>query len=79
MAQRLAQRIQLSTDRIEFFIDAVENALGTDVDYVQFVKSYAAVVEGLTRYSPAECCGAIKNSFAGSPDAAHINTIYSKA
>jgi len=78
LAQRLAQRIQLSTDGLKIYIDAVENAFGADVDYAQLVNQYAAVVEGQKRYSPAECCGAIKNTIAGSPDAAHINTSYSE-
>ena len=78
LAQRLAQRVQLSTDGLKIYIDAVKNAFGADVDYAQLVKQYAAVVEGQKRYSPAECCGAIKNTIAGSPDAAHINTSYSE-
>lgn len=78
LAQRLAQRVQLSTDGLKIYIDAVENAFGADVDYAQLVKQYAAVVEGQKRYSPAECCGAIKNTIAGNPDAAHINTSYSE-
>lgn len=44
LAQRLAQRIQLSTDGLKIYIDAVENAFGADVDDSQLVKQYAAVV-----------------------------------
>ena len=74
----VALRVQLSTDGLKIYIDAVENAFGADVDYAQLVKQYAAVVEGQKRYSPAECCGALKTTVAGNPDARHINTSYSE-
>jgi transposase-like protein len=38
LSMRLANRIQLSTDAMDSYVNAVEAALGADVDYGQAVK-----------------------------------------
>lgn len=77
-AARLARRVQLTTDGLKVYLDAVEQAFGCDVDYAQLVKQYTSVVEGQKRYSPAQCCGALKTPITGNPNADHINTSYSE-
>ena len=78
LASRLKHRVQLTTDGLKVYVEAVEGAFGCDVDYAQLVKSYTSVIEGQKRYSPAQCCGAVKSTVTGSPDHAHVNTSYSE-
>jgi IS1 family transposase len=76
---RLANRVQLSSDGHHSYLEAVEAAFGGDVDYAQIVKIYGAgpdTVKG--RYSPAECIGARKERIEGSPDPRHISTSYAE-
>lgn len=56
LADRLANRVQLTTDGHRVYLDAVEGAFGCGIDYAMLVKIYGAVQEE-TRYSPAECIG----------------------
>ena len=61
------------------FASAVEAAFGADVDYAQLVKLYGASSDSAKgRYSPAECCGAIKTPIEGKPDPKHISTSYAE-
>jgi len=41
LAPRLTKRIQLSTDGLSEYTDAVERAFGCEVDYAQVVKTYS--------------------------------------
>lgn len=74
---RLADRVQLTTDGLKVYLDAVDNAFaGVGVDYGMLVKLYGASPEGQRRYSPAECLGARKETIKGGPDKRHISTSY---
>lgn len=72
---RLAKRIQLTTDGLKVYLEAVEGAFGADVDYAMLNKIYASSQEE-TRYSPAQCLGCERKSIAGSPDPKHISTSF---
>ena len=76
VASRLANRVQLSTDGLRLYLEAVEDAFGTAVDYAQLVKIYGESPEGQRRYSPAECIGTRQIPVTGNPDPAHISTSY---
>ena len=72
---RLATRVQLTTDGHKAYLEAVEGAFGSDVDYAQLIKLYGEVPESMKgRYSPAECIGARKERVEGDPDFAHVST-----
>lgn len=78
VANRLANRIQLTTDGNRLYVDAVDNAFGADVDYAMLVKRYGKP-EGSTNerpYSPAECTGAINIDIMGKPYGKHVSTSY---
>ena len=63
LAQRLANRVQLTTDGHHAYLDAVAGAFGNDVDYAMLVKIYgedANAVGPEKKYSPGECIGARK-------------------
>src|SRR6266480_5162980 len=40
LAGRLANRVQLTTDGLRVYVDAVDNAFGSGIDYAQLVKIY---------------------------------------
>ena len=79
VADRLTNRVQLTTDGHRAYLDAVEGAFGFEVDYAQLVKLYGPTVEGNKterKYSPGECTGIKKNVVLGDPDNDHISTSY---
>jgi IS1 family transposase len=76
LADRLANRIQLTSDGHKAYLQAVEESFGGAIDYAQLVKIYGANVEGQKRYSPAECIGCEKKGITGRPDPAHISTSF---
>ena len=73
---RLANRVQLTTDGHKAYLEAVEGAFGSDVDFAQLIKLYGPTITAPGRYSPAECIGAKKQRVMGSPDIAHVSTSY---
>ena len=77
LASRLAHRVQLTTDGHRPYLEAVEGAFGSDIDYAMLQKLYAAPIsEGPVRYSPAQCCGTKRETIIGHPDPAHVSTSY---
>ncbi len=79
VADRVAARIQLTSDGHRAYLDAVEGAFGADIDYAMLVKLFGAAPETAKgRYSPAECTGTIKTPITGRPDMAHVSTSYSE-
>lgn len=75
--ERLAGRIQLTSDGLNAYLNAVRDIFGIDVDYAQLVKTYGASPDSAKgRYSPAECTGAHKVRIEGRPDMAHVSTSY---
>jgi IS1 family transposase len=77
VAARLATRVQLTTDGLKSYLDAVEGAFGADVDYAMLIKLYGASSDSAKgRYSPAECTGIIKTTIEGQPDTNHISTSF---
>lgn len=74
-AKRLKNRIQLTSDGLKAYVNAVEDAFGSEIDFAQLVKLYGNEPHGgEVRYSPAVCVGAQKNNISGNPDKAHIST-----
>lgn len=79
LRERLANRVQLTTDGHKAYLEAVEGAFGGDVDYAQLVKLYGYLDRGKTaqaRYSPGECTGAVKRRIEGDPDIGMVSTSY---
>ena len=78
VAGRLANRVQLTTDGLKAYLDAVEGAFGADIDYAQLIKLYGDAPGPAGRYSPAECTGIRKTRVEGKPEKAHISTSYAE-
>jgi IS1 family transposase len=79
VADRLANRVQLTTDGHAAYLQAVVGAFGIDVDYAQLVKHYGPTADlaGPERkYSPGECCGISKRRVLGKPIKAFVSTSY---
>ena len=75
LAARLASRVQLTTDGLNVYLNAVDEAFGTEIDYAMLVKLYGKSPESaIGRYSPAECVGIRKQAIEGLPDFDHIST-----
>lgn len=76
VAARLKNRVQLTTDGLKAYLDAVDKTFGTEVDYAQLVKLFGPCLESEHRYSPAECTGTHKEIITGNPKRKHISTSY---
>jgi IS1 family transposase len=77
LKSRLANRVQLTTDGHRPYLEAVESAFGSEIDYAMLVKIYGATSKKeQTRYSPAECIGCEKHWIAGNPKGKDISTSY---
>jgi IS1 family transposase len=78
LAGRLANRVQLTSDGHKAYLNAVEDAFGSEVDYSMLVKIYGAA-EGNQqerRYSGGHCCGTITGTVSGEPDPKHVSTSF---
>jgi len=77
LKQRLANRVQLTTDGHKAYLIAVDQTFGTEIDYAMLHKIYGNAPATLeTRYSPAVCMGARKAVINGEPVHEHISTSY---
>jgi IS1 family transposase len=75
LASRLATRVQLTSDGLKVYLEAVEGAFGCEIDYAMLIKTYAASQEE-TRYSPAECVSTEVKPVMGQPNPEHISTSF---
>jgi IS1 family transposase len=76
LAGRLANRVQVTSDGLRVYLEAVDLAFGGQVDYAVLHKIYGAEPTDEARYSPAECIGCEKIPMIGRPDDDHISTIF---
>jgi IS1 family transposase len=80
LASRINNRVQISTDAMNSYEDAVETVFGMDVDYAQIVKAYQSVdgkeYNPERRYSQPRIASSKKRVFIGSPERALISTSY---
>jgi IS1 family transposase len=75
LRDRVNGRIQLSTDGLSFYRDAVEVAFHGEADFGQLIKKYEAVVHpDEVRYSPPICTGAKRVRVSGRPQHKLIST-----
>jgi IS1 family transposase len=65
LSSRLSNRIQLSSDKMKAYVEAVEATFGADIDYGQIVKSYEAEPIGPGRYSPPKVISVVKEYVRG--------------
>lgn len=78
IATRLSNRVQMTTDGLKIYLEAVYNNFEGLIDFAQLIKIYGGN-EGVgneKRYSPADCTGTKKVTVSGNPDKRHISTSY---
>jgi len=77
VAGRMANRVQISTDGLAAYKEAIEKSFGGDADYGQIIKTYGhESADGQRRYSQPEFVSAEKKVVQGSPDVDLISTSY---
>jgi len=79
LSDRLSTRVQLTTDGHKVYLEAVEGAFGSEIDYAMLVKMYegdSGQRQAEARYSPAECLGTRKVCITGRPEDRHISTSF---
>lgn len=79
LKERLASRVQLTTDGFKPYLMAVEDVFGADVDFAQLVKLYGQErkkSDDRDWYSPVRVLAAIPTRIAGKPDPWRISTSY---
>jgi IS1 family transposase/uncharacterized protein YerC len=77
LAARVKNRVQISSDSLNAYEEAIERGFGSEVDYAQVVKTYGVTPLGkaaAVRYSPAEVIGIEKTVVTGTPDISRVST-----
>lgn len=77
LASRLANRVQLTTDGHKPYIEAIEGAFGSNIDYAMLVKHYSnpgEAKQAQKRYSPSQFVSADKRRITGDPDVKAVST-----
>jgi IS1 family transposase len=76
--ERLANRVQLTTDGNRLYLDAVLDTFA-QIDFAMLQKLFGTSEEGPeTRYSPPKCNGTKKKVIMGNPNPADISTSYAE-
>jgi IS1 family transposase len=76
VASRLSNRVQITTDGLRTYLDAMEDAFGNDCDYAMLQKIYGSPIIPEMRYSPPQCIGYQMAVVTGAPDPGHISTSF---
>lgn len=76
VSERVANRIQLTTDGNHLYVEAVEKSFGGDIDYAMLIKLYDAPPDQEVRYSPSQCRGTIKTIITGNPKQSKVSTSF---
>jgi IS1 family transposase len=77
LSGRLSRRVQITSDALASYPEAVESGFGSEVDYGQLVKTYGVVnlnKDAASRYSPAEVVKTERTVINGMPDVRRITT-----
>jgi len=75
---RLANRVQISSDALRAYVDAIEQSFGADVDFGQIVKTYEHDYSQHPeyKYSAPTFVAVDKRAVTGSPDMDLVSTSY---
>jgi len=79
VSERLANRVQLTTDGNNVYLDAVDHYFANKIDYAMLIKIYGSERgKPDTRYSPAKCLGTKGRKIKGEPNPALVSTSYAE-
>jgi IS1 family transposase len=75
---RMAGRVQISSDALKAYQDAIEQTFGADVDFGQIIKTYEHddSQNAERKYGAAKFVSVEKRSVTGSPDMSLVSTSY---
>lgn len=76
VAERVVNRIQLTTDGLRSYLDAVYNAFGSDIDYAMLIKVYGPDTSGAGRYSPPVVKSVTTDVHCGTPEPKGVSTSF---
>jgi IS1 family transposase len=76
LSSRLANRIQLTSDGLRFYAEAVEQGFAEAVDYAVLYKRYGQPQEGFQRFAQPVVVGTEKICCKGNPDRDYVSTSY---
>lgn len=76
LASRLRNRVQITTDGLRAYVQAMEDGFGGEVDHAILVKVYGDEARDEARYSPPECIGCQKSVGVGNPVLSAASTSY---
>lgn len=76
LASRLAHRVQITTDGLKAYVEAVEEGFGADVDFAQLVKEYKGGSEKQQKHGKGRYSGAQKTLVTGKPDEKLVSTSF---
>ena len=76
--ERLANRVQMTTEGNTTYLEAVDHNFGCAIDYAQLIKLYGVEKDGERTYSAAKCLGTKRKKVMGDPDSAHISTSFAE-
>lgn len=77
LKERLASRVQLTSDGHRPYLQAIEEHFGSEIDYSMLIKMYGRETgKGEVRYSPPVCIGARRRKIIGNPDRNLISTSF---
>ena len=77
LAERISNRVQLTTDGLRAYMVAVDAAFGEAIDYAVLRKIYGTDPKAdKTKYSQAKCLAVEVWPQTGNPDPVHISTSY---
>ena len=78
VASRMRNRVQISSDVLRAYVDAIEQTFGTEVDFAQIVKTYEhdESQHPGRKYSAPEFVSVEKRAVTGRPDMDLVSTSY---
>ena len=76
LRERVNCRVQISSDGLRYYAEAIERAFGARASYGQIIKTYEAERAEPGSYSPPKVVTSRFKVMAGQPDQDHISTSY---
>jgi len=78
VVNRMKNRVQISTDALRAYVEAIEKSFGADVDYGQIVKTYEQDYSKHPeyKYSAPKFVAVERRAVAGNPDMDLVSTSY---
>ena len=77
LRSRLTSRVQITTDGLNTYLEAIEGVFRAEVDYAMLNKIYGHETrERQRRYHPRGCIGTEKRAIAENPDKPRVSTSY---